>query len=636
MPVVQGWDLDDVVRKLVQRDPATVAEFALPCLIAILIAVGDAVANAHARGVVHRDLKSQNIMLGRFGEVFVLDWGIAKLMGRPATEARQSVSEPGRRVDLAIDAESVPTLSGTVIGTPGYMAPEQARGETDVVGFAADVYALGVILYQLLTLGMPVDMSSAETALSDTGSGRIRDARNAGAQVPRALAAVAARATAFVSTERYADAAALVADLRAWLEDREVSAHPDGPLARALRWQRRHRAATALIVGTLLSTVVAAIVVLALVSGHNAERARLAEIARVEAERAGALERAGRQRLERRAAAVSEYLPGLSLLERAEWNPVWAERAVAAFDRAIAADPELAEAHRARARALHLAGRGREALVAYQRALELAHAALGRDDPELLRLIGDLLWMELKDIPAATTWFRRAAAADPANPHARVAKAILRSLVGEHAAAIADMRALAAEAPDWWEVQQCLGMLQLGASPSGESMNLQGGPQGLGDPKEAEAAFSQAIRLRPGYASLYLYRGMARTMQYYMRGDTRPELLEGCLADYDIAVKLAPDMLNAHVNRMQAKFYMQRKAVIQEELDILRTRWPKEPLALEARAIVELPAGKGAALLAEVEVALQEAPGSTVLTRLRDRLRDKLQPRRVTPATPPP
>ena len=90
MPVVQGRDLDEVLRALASGDAATRAEFTLPRLVAILVAVTDAVAyaHAHARGVVHRDLKPQNIMLGRFGEVFVLDWGIAKLMHRPTTDHR--------------------------------------------------------------------------------------------------------------------------------------------------------------------------------------------------------------------------------------------------------------------------------------------------------------------------------------------------------------------------------------------------------------------------------------------------------------------------------------------------------------------------------------------------------------------
>jgi serine/threonine protein kinase/tetratricopeptide (TPR) repeat protein len=621
MPVVQGRGLDDVIRGLIARDPATIAEYSLPRLISILVAVGDAVSYAHARGVVHRDLKPQNIMLGKFGEVFVLDWGIAKLMGRPSTEARKVIDHAGEHRPIqAIGVDTVPTLSGTIIGTPGYMSPEQARGETDTVGFPADVYALGVVLFQLLSLGLPVDMTTAQTALLDTVEGRIRDVRAVAKhrQVPRALAAIASRAVALQASQRYPDAASLVSDLRAWLEDREVLACPDGPLARSLRWIRRHRTSTALIGGILASTVVAAVVLLSLTSHHNSERARLADIARVEAERAATIERMARELLERHATAVREYLPGIGLLERAEWNEVWAGRAVAAFDRALAIDPDFAEAHRARASALHLANRDHEALAAYERALELSHAALGRDDPELLRKIGDVWWMSLLDFRNASSWYQRAAAADPANPHARIAKAILRSMDGDNPGAISEMRTLVAEAPDLWEAHQSLGMLLLGAKPN-VGLDMSGGPNGVVDPKAAVAAFNEAIRLRPGYARLYAYRGMARTMQYF-HGDHQQELLDGCLADYDLAVLLAPEWLNGHVLRLQSNFFMHHSTAVQQEVEALRQRWPKDPTALLAREPVEVQAGHGQALLKEVEAALAETPDSTALRDLRDDL----------------
>jgi len=515
------------------------------------------------------------------------------------------------------------------------MSPEQARGEIETVGFPADVYSLGVILFQLLSLGLPVDMTTVQTALLDTAEGRIRDVRAVAKhrQVPRALAAIANRAVAFQAQQRYPDAASLVSDLRAWQEDREVSACPDGALAKSMRWLRRHRTSTALIGGILASTVVAAVVLLSLTSHHNAERARLADIARVEAERAATIERTARERLERHAAAVREYLPGIGLLERADWNGVWAERAVAAFDRALAIDPDFAEAHRARASALHLANRDHEALAAYERALELSHAALGRDDPELLRKIGDVWWMSLLDFRKASVWYQRAASADPDNPHARVAKAILRSMDGDNPGAIGEMRTLVVEQPDLWEVQQSLGMLLLGAKPN-VGLDLSGGPNGVVDPKAAVAAFNEAIRLRPGYASLYAYRGMARTMQYY-HGDHQRELLDGCLADYDLAVLLAPEWLNGHVLRLQSNVYMQHAIAVQQEVDVLRRRWPKDPTALLAREPVEVKAGHGPSLLKDIEAALAETPDSTALLKLRDDVQAQLGPD-TRPQTPPP
>lgn len=658
MPVVQGQSLFEIIRKLAERDPATTAAYTLPRLIAILVAVADAVTYAHARGVVHRDLKPQNIMLGHFGEVFVLDWGLAKLMHRPATEAVMAGATTSRRIE-PLDADTVPTLSGSVSGTPGYMAPEQARGDNDEVGFPADIYALGVILFQLLTLDMPVDISRADTALLATVEGRLRDpdATAAGRHVPRPLAMIAGKAMALERTDRYPSASALVADLRAWLEDREVSACPDGPLRRAGRWLRRHRTATALIGGTLGSAVVAAIVILALNSSHNAESARLADDraryakeALAQSERANAAELARSKALERRANAFREYLPGLDQLARAEKNSVWAKRAIATFDRALAIDPEFAEAHRARARALDLGDRSSESIAAYQRALELSHAVLGHEDPELIRAIGDVFWTKLRDFAAVAEWYRRAAAADPANPHALMAKGVLRSLEGDNPGAITDLRALATKEPDWWEVHEALAMLLMGRSPR-VGADLRGGPNGITDIKGAVAALSEAIRLNPVHATLYLERGQARTIQYFS-GDTQESLLTGCLSDYDTAVSLRPDSLSGHCARMSAYYWMKKMALdmksaegktmanlyqktLQQEIEVLRQRWPTHPSALATRATAEVPAGQGKALLAEVEAALAAEPQSEALLRLRDSLRGQLDPKAKVPEKAP-
>ena len=143
------------VMKLVRGrrlDEAT-ASAALPARLRIFERICDAVAFAHAQGVVHRDLKPENVMVGPFGEVLVLDWGVAK----------------------RLDVPGAPEREGTVLGTPGYMPPEQARGEMDRIDERADVYALGAMLQFLMEPGARAASPARST----------RSARGPGPRVPR-------------------------------------------------------------------------------------------------------------------------------------------------------------------------------------------------------------------------------------------------------------------------------------------------------------------------------------------------------------------------------------------------------------------------------------------------------------------
>src|SRR5262249_46743567 len=114
-------------------------------LLMAFVGVCNAVAYAHSRGVIHRDLKPQKVVLGDFGEVIVLDWGLARVLG----EAEGEAAEDRAPVSLSGEGSRDQTIAGQVLGTPAYMAPEQAEGRLDLIDARTDVYGLGAILYEL-------------------------------------------------------------------------------------------------------------------------------------------------------------------------------------------------------------------------------------------------------------------------------------------------------------------------------------------------------------------------------------------------------------------------------------------------------------------------------------------------------
>jgi serine/threonine-protein kinase len=146
MRFVEGRSLAHVLAQLRAREPEVEREFGRAELVLVFLKVCDAVSYAHSRGVLHRDLKPENVMIGKFGEVFVMDWGLARVGDADPEEGPRvsSIRDSGSGVKL--------TQAGAILGTPGYMSPEQARGDRDAVDERSDVFALGVMLYEMLSL----------------------------------------------------------------------------------------------------------------------------------------------------------------------------------------------------------------------------------------------------------------------------------------------------------------------------------------------------------------------------------------------------------------------------------------------------------------------------------------------------
>ena len=235
--------------------------------LGVILKVCEALSYAHSKRVIHRDLKPANIMVGRFGEAYVMDWGLARVQGihetkdiRPRTDSTLSLSQvrSDRRehADEAADSPLV-TMDGDVLGTPAYMSPEQARGDLEAMGPASDVYSMGAILYQLLAGHMPfVPPETQLNAYAVWGlvqQGPPAPITQVAKDAPAELVAICEKAMAREPAERYADMLELAKDLRAFLEHRVVSAYETGAWAEARKWIERNRAlATALAAAVLL------------------------------------------------------------------------------------------------------------------------------------------------------------------------------------------------------------------------------------------------------------------------------------------------------------------------------------------------------------------------------------------------
>jgi serine/threonine protein kinase len=200
----------------------------------------DAVAFAHAHGVIHRDLKPQNIMIGSFGEVLVLDWGVAKLL-RPDEVSSEAVT---LRLKPTTTRQSNPeeTSQGTVIGTPHFMAPEQARGEVETLDERSDVYSLGAILYFLLTNQLP-PRSDGEAATNP---------RSIDSSITRAAEAVCLKAMALDRAKRYSSASDLSTDVGHLLDVEPVSAYRENAFEVVGRWLSKNRFLVFLVLAYLL------------------------------------------------------------------------------------------------------------------------------------------------------------------------------------------------------------------------------------------------------------------------------------------------------------------------------------------------------------------------------------------------
>ena len=298
MRFIRGDSLKEAIARFhadagLKQDPGR-RSLELHQLLRRFVDICNAIDYAHSRGVLHRDLKPGNVIVGKYGETLVVDWGLAKPLGHAEPTGRSEE----RTLVPSSGSGTAGTLPGSALGTPAYMSPEQAAGDLEHLGPRSDVYSLGATLYCLLTGRAPFEGDDLGAILRGVQAGDFPAPRALDPTIDRALEAVCLKAMALKPEDRYATPRALADDVERWKADEPVAAWREPFSRRSRRWLRRHRT---------LVTAAAAVLVMAL--------AGLGTVAGVQA-RANADLRAAnrreRQRFDLAMEAIGKFHTGVS------------------------------------------------------------------------------------------------------------------------------------------------------------------------------------------------------------------------------------------------------------------------------------------------------------------------------------
>ncbi len=334
MKFVRGVTLKKVLALLADGVPEMREKYPLPALLTIFQKVCDAIAFAHSHRVIHRDLKPENIMLGEYGEVLVMDWGLAKILGEPQTAAAEAI-DTALRLQLeaaapdAATSTGTHTLAGTIMGTPAYMPPEQARGEIDRLDERSDLYALGAILFELLHLrplvtgrdAMDIVKKVRRSELEWTPAAGQSAICNPQSAIPPGLLAVCRKALALDQSARYASVRELQAEIAAFEAGFATRAEEAGLGRQLLLALKRHK--TAALAAALVLLAGGGFGTKAVIEGRRAERA----LTELKKSAPALLQLAESEAGSQRFASAREKLDSALTLDpallRARWQRAW-------------------------------------------------------------------------------------------------------------------------------------------------------------------------------------------------------------------------------------------------------------------------------------------------------------------------
>jgi eukaryotic-like serine/threonine-protein kinase len=312
---IDGETLQDAIDQLhapVNGSPIDFQSVPFRALLQQFISVCKTTSFAHNRGVIHRDIKPRNIMLGAYGETLLLDWGLAKWIAGTGPQDNLLPSEP------AAGSEGEMTGPGDILGTLAYASPEQLSGQFEVVDQRSDIFSLGGVLYALLTGSAPYESAPLPSTKEIVTRGDVIRPRMRNSQIPRLLEAICMHALCIEPAGRYATAREIADDVERYLADEPVRVTSESVSERAMRWLRKHRTTAVTTAATLLVILLSVSFGTVLLSGKNRELAHLNQNVREQLEES-------QVNLQLAVSAVDQFCTNVSedlRLQEADLNPL--------------------------------------------------------------------------------------------------------------------------------------------------------------------------------------------------------------------------------------------------------------------------------------------------------------------------